>query len=51
MIDRQNAFHCTNEVIAEAMDFVDSLEANSKNVSDLTGAVVQAIQLDQVSIL
>ena len=43
----QVAFHCTSEVVSEALEFIDTLEAVSRNVSDLTGAVVRAIELDQ----
>ena len=41
-----NAVQCNHEVIAEVLEFIDSLEISSRNVSDMTGAVVQAIDLD-----
>jgi hypothetical protein len=41
-----HAHPCTNEILEAAFEFLDTIVVDSKNVSDLTGAVVQAIELD-----
>jgi hypothetical protein len=43
----EDAFACTNETLTSALDYIEAIEAHSKNVSDLTGAVLRAIELDK----
>ena len=43
----EDAFACTNETLASVMAFIDSVEAQSRHVSDLSGAVLKAIELDK----
>jgi hypothetical protein len=42
-----DAFACTNETLQSASAFIESIEAHSKDVSDLAGAVLRAIELDK----
>ena len=42
-----DAFPCSNETLESARAFIDELDAHSKNTSDLTGAVLRAIELDK----
>ena len=43
----EDAFACTNETLGSAQAFVEAVEAQSNHVSDLSGAVLRAIELDK----
>lgn len=45
--DSVEAYRCTNETIAAAIEFIDSLDASQVMESDLVGGISHAIDMDK----